>query len=224
MCPTCGRPATPIVYGMPDDQLIEESGLGLVSIGGCLIGEDSPAYYCSSCQQEFGSYYPRRETRVLDTQTIELLGRNRLVNELLRANLEVALPLRDRGVDLIAYVDLRTALDDLDSFVACPIQMKAATGASFGVWSKYGKFPNLILAFVWYIDDPERTVTYALTHQESVDVATRMGWTSSNSWNNGRGAYSTTNPSSKLQELLEPYRMTRLAWRGKILGISLEQV
>jgi len=38
----------------------------------------------------------------MDTQTIEILGRNRLVTELISAGIEVALPLRDHGVDLIA--------------------------------------------------------------------------------------------------------------------------
>jgi len=40
------------------------------------------------------------------TQVIELLGRNRLTDELLGAVLEVAIPERDQGVDLIAYLDL----------------------------------------------------------------------------------------------------------------------
>ena len=34
-----------------------------------------------------------------DSQVIELLGRNLLVAELLQAGLEVALPIRDRGLD-----------------------------------------------------------------------------------------------------------------------------
>ena len=42
---------------------------------------------------------------VLDTQSIEILGRNRLINELIGAGIEVAQPLRDRGIDLIAYLD-----------------------------------------------------------------------------------------------------------------------
>jgi len=36
-----------------------------------------------------------------DSQVIELLGRNLLVAELLQAGLEVALPIRDRGIDLV---------------------------------------------------------------------------------------------------------------------------
>ncbi|MFM9965462.1 MAG: hypothetical protein ACKV2Q_30110 [Planctomycetaceae bacterium] len=45
----------------------------------------------------------------LDTQVVELLGRQRLMGELLRDGLEVAVPARDRGVDLIAFADLLLA-------------------------------------------------------------------------------------------------------------------
>ena len=48
----------------------------------------------------------REHYLAVDSQVIELLGRNRLVSELLRAGLEVAIPARDRGIDLIAYLDL----------------------------------------------------------------------------------------------------------------------
>jgi predicted methyltransferase MtxX (methanogen marker protein 4) len=56
----------------------------------------------------------------MDSQTVEIIGRNRLVNELLAAGLEVATPLRDRGIDLIAYVDLDEAIG---RFAAFPIQL-----------------------------------------------------------------------------------------------------
>ena len=53
----------------------------------------------------------------MDTQVVELLGRGRLIEELLRAGLEVAIPQRDRGIDLIAYLDLD---EKIGSFVARP--------------------------------------------------------------------------------------------------------
>lgn len=66
----------------------------------------------------------------LDSQIIELLGHNRLTDELLRSGLEVAHPPRGRGVDFIAYVDLEM---HVQSFVARPIQMKAASRQSFSI-------------------------------------------------------------------------------------------
>lgn len=69
----------------------------------------------------------------MDPQTVEIIGRNYLVSMLVSDGLEVARPERDRGVDLIAYLDL----DEVGRFVACPIQMKAATTASFSLHYKY---------------------------------------------------------------------------------------
>ena len=60
------------------------------------------------------------EEAKIDTQVVELIGRSRLIIELLGAGLEVAVPIRDRGVDLIVYVDLETKAR---SFIARPIQL-----------------------------------------------------------------------------------------------------
>lgn len=44
----------PIVYGMPGPELIEASGRGDVSIGGCVVHDDMPAYVCSACGETAG--------------------------------------------------------------------------------------------------------------------------------------------------------------------------
>jgi hypothetical protein len=90
--------------------------------------------------------------------------------------------------------------------VGCPIQLKAAIGGSFSVDRKYAKFPNLLIAYVWYLEDPIRTVTYATTHPEAVAVADAMGYTKTSSWE--KGLYVTTRPSPHPVAQLEPFRMT----------------
>jgi hypothetical protein len=147
----------------------------------------------------------------MDTQIVELLGRHQLINELLRAELEVAVPARDRGIDVIAYADLGTRVQN---FSARPIQMKAALSASFAVDRKYAQFPNLIIAYVWYLEDPAQTVTYALTHDEAVGVAEAAGYTNTESWN--RGTYVNTRPGRGLREMLNPFQMTPEKWWVKI--------
>jgi hypothetical protein len=151
----------------------------------------------------------------MDSQIVELLGRNRLTDELLRAGLEVALPVRDRGIDLIAYADLGPGLQ---AFAACPIQMKASSARAFSLDAKYAKFPNLIIAHIWHIDSPEDEVTYALTYSEALAVAEAMGWTVTVSW--AKGYYTNTTPGTKLRELLEPHRMTPEKWWLKIVGAA----
>jgi hypothetical protein len=148
---------------------------------------------------------PIRGKPTMDTQTIELMGRHRLAAELLQAGLEVAEPSRDRGVDLIAYADMDR---QIGRFVARPIQMKAASRRSFGIWRKYLKIHDLVFAFVWHLDRQAKPETYALTSAEANEIGREMGWTRSASWKN-RGGYVTTKPGDKLLGLLVPYRMTK---------------
>ena len=149
----------------------------------------------------------------MDSQRVELLGRNLLISELIRAGLEVALPLRDRGVDLVAYADQATAVQ---SFVAVPIQMKAASKRSFGIDRKYAKISNLLLVHVWNVEAPSELAFFALRYPEALALAEQKGWTETDSWK--RGAYSNSNPGKELRGLLEPYRMTTEKWWSTIVG------
>lgn len=127
----------------------------------------------------------------LDTQVVELLGRQRLIAELLRDGLEVALlPVRDRGVDLVAYSDLTR---QVGRFAARPIQMKASTASAYAVHRTYERVADLILAYVWHLGKPKASVTYAMTYAQAVALADEKGWTTTPSWE--RGGYSTSRPS-----------------------------
>ena len=95
-----------------------------------------------------------------DSQLTELSGRHFLIAQLVVGGLEVAVPVRDRGIDLIAYLDLSA---ETQQFVACPIQMKASQEARFGLERKYEKIANLLLALVWHVQDPAKACIYALT-------------------------------------------------------------
>ena len=149
-----------------------------------------------------------------DTQRLELVGQHRLASELLLAGLEVAFPARDRGVDLIAYIDI----DKVGGrFIAKPIQMKAASQRSFGIWEKYAKINDLIFAFVWHVDGASPPETYALTYEESEAISTTMGWNKKPTWIT-KGRWDNTNPGKRICELLEPHLMTPEKWWEKITG------
>jgi hypothetical protein len=156
-----------------------------------------------------------------DTQLVELAGRNWLASQLLRSGVEVAKPERDRGIDLIAYIDLDKRAR---KFIACPIQMKAATKAVFSLDPKYAKFPNLLLVYVWNLDVPADTKCFALTYKEAFDVAQKMGYTKTLSWRTGgsseRRGYSTTAPSKKLRDLLAGHEVISKMWWSKISNLT----
>ncbi len=86
---------------------------------------------------------PMPEMRPLDSQQVEILGRNLVKASLIEAGIEVATPERDNGIDLIVYRWNRDGL-----FAAYPIQIKAASAFSFGMDRKYAKIPRLIMVFV----------------------------------------------------------------------------
>jgi hypothetical protein len=49
-CPQCGSiDAVRIVYGYPTIDLFEAEQRGEVSLGGCVVGNESPDYACRSC-------------------------------------------------------------------------------------------------------------------------------------------------------------------------------
>jgi len=148
----------------------------------------------------------------MDKQQIEILGRNRLISELVAADLEVSIPIRDRGVDIIAYRELS---GKFPKFVAAPIQMKAASNAAFSIDEKYQRISSLILAFVWGLRYPDSAYTYALTHKESLAIAKKMKWKFSN------GRFSTSKPSEKLRELLESHKIKNPdQWWEKIQKVT----
>jgi hypothetical protein len=147
----------------------------------------------------------------VDSQLVEHLGRQHLIGQLLRAGLEVAVPIRDRGIDVIAYADIDRRIE---KFVACPIQLKVASQRAFSLDAKYERVRNLLIAYVWNVMGDATPTVYALDFQQAKAVATKLGWTKTASWKNGR--YTTTRPSVRIVELLEPYRMTPDRWWERV--------
>ena len=147
-----------------------------------------PLYY------EPGTAKPTRPRQ--DPQFVEIVCRHYLITELMRAGIEIAEPVRDRGIDLVAYVDLDSAIG---KFLARPIQLKANWQTGFAFDRKYEKFHDLIvaIAYVWNLDDPTRTVTYALTWPEICGLAGECGW----AWEAG-GRWAITRPGKDLTSRL----------------------
>lgn len=147
-----------------------------------------------------------------DAQTIGLLGRDKVIEQLHRAGLEVALPRRDRGIDVIAYADRDRV------FQALPIQVKASAEFRWVVNEKYGPFGEMVIAFAMYLANENRSLVYALPHTENLAIADRLGYTrSSATWlrpkRASQGGYVWIDrPRPELVSALEPYRASPERW------------
>ena len=146
-----------------------------------------------------------------DTQITELAGRHYLISQLLSGGVEVATPLRDRGIDLIAYLD---RLDE-GAFYACPIQLKANEKARFGVHRKYETIPNLLMVYAWHVSGTTPSL-YAMTYKEAAGLLEARGHTETRSWNE-LGGYSLT-VNEQWATVLAPYKMDAKDWMPKILA------
>jgi hypothetical protein len=152
-----------------------------------------------------------------DTQLTELAGRFALISQLTKDGLEVALPVRDRGIDMIAYADLS---EQNDQFVACPIQLKVSTGRRFSLNKKYSRIANLLLVYVWDVQDAVQSRTYALTYAEACDILARKGFDQTDSWKGKRGEYSISPPGKELLEMMERYIMKPEGWHKRIVSAA----
>ena len=76
--------------------------------------------------------------------------------------------------------------------------MKATRRKSFDVHRRFGKFPNLLLVYVWSVGDSP--VAYCLTYPQAEEIAREMGWTETDSWQKGEdGSARLWNEASKSQ-------------------------
>jgi len=147
----------------------------------------------------------------MDTQLIELAARNRLVESIIAADLEVAMPVRDDGADLIVYSRKGDGV-----FSARPVQLKTATRPRFAVdRNKYEARQSLIMAYVWGED---RSTIYVLAYDPDINyLAREMGWDKTESWKSGgrtgKPGWSCY-PTPKLLGLLKPFQATRARWRA----------
>lgn len=58
-CPVCHKndQVVRIIYGYPSEKTMEDAEKGLIYIGGCIISNNSPKWYCKRDEKEFGNNF-----------------------------------------------------------------------------------------------------------------------------------------------------------------------
>ena len=137
----------------------------------------------------------------------------------------MARPERDRGIDLIAYMDL------VPPFTAVPIQMKASAGTAVTLLRKYEKFDRLLTILVWNALDARKVEFFGLSRSDVDTIANAQGWSTTVSWRGNEpenqdvfdaGGYHVTSASRDLTAMLrERYQLqTHRDWQDKVESIA----
>jgi hypothetical protein len=152
----------------------------------------------------------------LHSARIERKGRILLEDALFDAEFEVAVPWNDSGIDLIAYRSLDA--EGAPAFHARPIQLKASSGESFGVNTKYGQIAGLLIVHVWHVTGATCPPQFfAMTYREAIEIAKTRGWTTKSKWERD-GSFVVPQARAPLKELLMKHEMkSREDWRRKLM-------
>lgn len=155
----------------------------------------------------------------MDAMTLRLLGRNRVIDDLLRAGLQSALPLVDgTGVDLFAFGVPRAAHEP---WISAPVRVRASSGRAFAIDEGAERIPGLLHAFVWGLGGSDERV-YVLDHREARTIAEQMGFALPQT---GQFAlYDHQAPSRSLMELIEPYRTGSDRWRDRLSEVVMDSM
>src|SRR6185503_9291869 len=99
------------------------------------------------------------------------------------------------------------------------VRVIAARQRIFSLRPTLNTLPNLLLIYLWYVDDPAKTVAYALTYQQALAIANKKGWTNTPSWLND-GYYYDSHVGDELLALLAPYPVQAGQWQEVIAGTN----
>ena len=163
----------------------------------------------------------------LDSQQVEIVGKQIVIANLIAAGLEVAEPIRDRGIDLIAFRDGIAG----GQFIARPLQIKTSSGESFELDKKYRPFDSLRIVEVWLPEPiiPNEAKLFSFTYDEAERVLNQMGYNMTKSWNDPakplQGRY-RTRAGKQLKAILErEFRINRPEdWLERLGFPNVEQM
>ena len=149
----------------------------------------------------------------LDPGAIELIGTHLLIAELLADGIEVAIPIRDRGVDLIAYLEKH---DRIDRFYSRPIQLKVASKRAFSLDEKYANIRDVLMVYVWGATGTEADREfYAMTYEQAKQLLVDKEHHLTKSWT-GKGKFAISHPALALVSAMQPYKMARGKWAALV--------
>lgn len=147
-----------------------------------------------------------------DVSVIELLGRNHLIASLVEDGVCAAVPLWDKGIDLIAYFDDPTR----GRTVFRPMQLKANEDRRWGLHQKYASTSNLLMVYVWHVRQVNDVRIFAMTYGEALEILKQRGHTDTKSWNE-LGGYTIPGADDRLLCALKPFEIHKGSWKKRLI-------
>ncbi len=127
----------------------------------------------------------------MNTRSIHRLGCELLLRQLRRDGLGVEENPENPAIDFV--VRSGSTCDKAPRIERLPILVRAASKSAFSISRKHERIHNLVLVYVWNVQDVKSAEAYAMTYPEVLHVAETMGWLKTVSWKS-HGYYANNNP------------------------------
>jgi hypothetical protein len=152
----------------------------------------------------------------MESEMLELVGRARLMDELLEDGVNVAVPMGACEMDILAYLDSGTAACRI---VSVPIKVASfcSDALSSNLWA--ARASGLLIALVWDISNPEHVRTFAFTPAELTVVKMIEVIQRASAARSGERPDQACTREAVLQNALEPFAMSPGKWRKKLIAI-----
>lgn len=150
----------------------------------------------------------------LDSQQIEVLGRNLFISALLRDGIEVATPIRDNGIDLLVYKAFHNARQTPK---VVPIQLKCSSGAAWGIKRRYETIKDIRLVHVWNLATEIPCEFYCLSWSDANSVLMQHNYTPMN-WDTPQGSYAANRVTQSLRNTLSRFKVVPGGWTKRLFG------
>jgi hypothetical protein len=136
-----------------------------------------------------------------DKQLIEVIGKAKFTEFAIRSGFEVAMPVRDCGIDVLLYFPIE---DNLLT-TTIPVQLKCYSSQALTVDSKYNRMGDLLHVVLWNCTNKEPSF-FALTQKHSMHFAEMFGWDKLPGWINKKGRYDATKATTRIIDEMRQYR------------------
>lgn len=94
VCPSCGsRNVIKILYGYPTGEALFMEAQGKIKLGGCLITDINPEYYCNNCENEWN------KKEVIDKVCGEIKGIKASIGGYFQGHYEIDIDFVSRGLN-----------------------------------------------------------------------------------------------------------------------------
>ncbi len=147
----------------------------------------------------------------MDKQLIEVIGRSKFTEFAILSGFELAVPVRDCGIDCLLYFPVEDRLLN----TAIPVQLKCYSAQALTVDSRYDRIGNILHVVIWNCLTASPSF-FVLTQKHAMQLAAHLKWDKTTGWANKGGRYDATTATGPIRDAMTQYSVTTTTFKEMV--------